>query len=395
MSRFSRSVLNVEQAISIKFNNITYEMKKDGIDVIVLSLGEAFFEIPLFSFKDLPFPNIYHYSHSRGIIELREVISKYFNDEYAFNFDPKTEIIVTAGSKAAIHMSLMSIVNIGDEVIIPEPHWVSYTEQVKLCYGKPVTIPIQIPVFDWEKYVNKKTKAIILNNPNNPSGKIYTKDELLFLIDLVKKHKIWLLSDEVYSDFLPENETFISLGSLDKNLEYSIICNSISKNYGISGWRLGYVIANADLINLILKVNQHLITCPATILEYYIAKHFYDIIEITKPQIRKVVEKRKEVAEYMDTLGITYLPGAAAWYFLASIEPSLLNSEDFCMKLLKENHVCTVPGIGYGKSCDKHIRIAIGTEPWDRTTKGLNLIKNLIEETKTVNQIGVITTENN
>ncbi len=381
MPKSSEVVRKAIEAMSISYNNKIYEIKEQDIDIIVLSLGEAFFEIPLFSFNDLPFPEIYHYSHSRGIMPLREKIAKYFQNQYNFTFDPNREIIITAGSKVAIHMSFMAILNPGDEVLVYEPYWVSYTEQVKLCYGVPVPIPYYKSVYDTEQYITNKTKCIVISNPNNPMGKIYTKDELEYLVALAKKYDFYILSDEAYSDFIPNNARFHSMGSIDINKTHTIVCNSMSKNYGMSGWRIGYVISHSELIYEILKINQHLITCPATILEHYLTKHFYEILEITKPQIQKVVEHRKRVADYMDQLGIVHLPGEAAWYFFASISPSKLGSEEFCKILLQEYHVGCVPGIGYGASCDTFIRICVGTESIERTMEGLQRIKSLIQKT--------------
>lgn len=387
--RASKVVTDVIQATSIRYNNRVYEMKRRGEDVIVMSLGEAHFDIPLFSFDDLPYPDMYHYSHSRGILDLRQKLAQYFESEYSFKFDPETDIIVTAGSKAAIHMAFMSILDPGDEVLIWEPYWVSYTEQVKLCYGVPVTVPYQVSVFEYEKYITDRTRCIIINNPNNPRGKIFSREELEHLLKLAEKYNLYILSDEAYSDFVLDPSEFHSLGRMDPTLEHSIVCNSISKNYGISGWRLGYVITNAELTNEILKVNQHIITCPATILEYYIAKHFFEIIEITKPQIREIVRTRQRIAEYMDSIGLTYLPGNATFYFLVSIEDSSLGSEAFCTRLLDEFKVCAVPGLGYGKSCDHHIRVSVGTEPWDRMIKAIDSIRELIDLTRVEDPVSV------
>lgn len=372
----------IVEAISIKYNNIVYEMKAKGQDVIVLSLGEAFFKIPLYSFKDLPFPDLYHYSHSRGLFTLRKKISDYFKKEYDFYFNPTDEIIITAGSKIAIHMTFMALLNPGDEVIIFEPYWVSYTEQVKLCNAIPVCIPIYQGIMDVHKYISNKTKCIVINNPNNPSGKIFSQTELEKLLEIARKYNLYVLSDEAYSDFVPKDKDFHSLGKIDRNLENSIICNSISKNYGISGWRLGYVISNKTLSYQILKINQHLITCPATILEMYIEKHFEEIINITKPQISAVVKFRKKVKGYLIKKKLEFLEGDAAWYFFVSISPSKLNSDNFCTKLLTEHNISVVPGIGYGVSCDKYIRISVGCEPWERVKLGIDTIKYLIETTK-------------
>lgn len=374
----------IEEAISIKYNNLVYEKKSRGEDVVVLSLGEAYFDLPLYPFDDLPFPDLYHYSHSRGILPLRQKISRYFSEEYNFEFDPETEILITAGSKIAVHMSFMTLLEPGDEAIILEPYWVSYTEQVKLCNAVPVAVPMNTAIEDIEKYITPRTKCIVVNTPNNPAGKIYTREELETLLSMARRHDIYLISDEAYSDFCPEDQTFVSLGSVDKELTNSIVCNSISKNYGISGWRLGYAITNSELLYQILKVNQHLITCPATILEYYIEKHFDDIIRITKPQIRDVVTFRSKVKKYLIDNGFQLMEGDAAWYFLASIAPSKLSSDEFASRLLEEHNVCVVPGIGYGATCDSHIRLAVGSEPWERIKYGLDKIRELIDETSEV-----------
>ena len=155
----------------------------------------------------------------------------------------------------------------------------------------------------------------------------------------------------------------------------------MSKNHGISGWRIGYVIANNDLTYQILKVNQHLMTCPATILESYLENHFYEILSFTKPQIQEVVRKRKAVGEYMDEIGLVHMYGTGTFYHFVSIENSCLNSEAFCDRLLSEYKVSTVAGIGYGKSCDKFIRVSVGTQTTDRIQNGLSMIKRLISET--------------
>jgi aminotransferase len=378
---FSDLVNNIIEANSIHYNNLVYDLKKKGKDIITLSLGEAFFDIPLLSFDSLPFPDIYHYSHSRGIIGLRKKLSKYFASQYQFSFDPDNEILITAGSKVAIQMSFLAILNKGDEVIIPEPYWVSYTEQVKICGSIPIAMPYYEDVYDIEKYITKNTKCIILNNPHNPTGKIYSKKEIEYLLRIAEKENIYILSDEVYSDFVPDNENFFSMGMFG-NKDNVIVANSISKNYGISGWRLGYVITNKNLINQILKLNQHIITCPSTILEYYIEKYFDDILKITKPQIQDVVKERLKVCKYIDSKGLSYSPGSAAWYIFLSIEDSSYDSDQFCTELLKRYYVSCVPGIGYGKSCDKFIRVCVGSESWERITNGIDSIANLIEETR-------------
>lgn len=369
----------IAQALSIRYNNLVYDMKARGEDVIVLSLGEAFFDIPLFGFADLPMPDGYHYSHSRGVPELRRRLADYYGTRYGVPVDPATEIIVTAGSKIAIHMSLMAILSPGDEVLVLEPAWVSYTEQVKLCHGVPVMVPHDVSTFRLGEFITRRTKAIIVNNPNNPSGKVLSRAELEHLHALADRNNLFLVSDEAYSDFTPDG-SFLSCGVLDPEKKHTLVCNSMSKNYGMSGWRIGYVIGRRGLMDEVLKINQHLVTCPPTILQHYLERHFDEVLDITRPQIAEVVRRRRELAAAMDARGMTYLPGDSTFYFFVSIARSGVSSEEFCTRLLTEHHVSTVPGIGYGESCDGFIRVSVGTESMERTRRGILLIEQLIEE---------------
>lgn len=380
MPAFSRVVSDAAEAMSIKYNTMVYDLQSKGVEVLVMSLGEAFFDIPLLPMDDLPYPAVNHYSNSRGIPELRQRLSRYFAVEYGVDFDPDSEILITAGSKAAIHMTLMSILDPGDEVLYSEPGWVSYPEQIKLCYGIPVSMPFDHAVSDYESHITEKTRAIIVTSPHNPRGLVLTETELRDLVALAKKHDLWLLSDEAYSDFLLDG-SFVSAGRLDPAKERVVVFNSMSKNFGISGWRLGYVIANQQLINRVLTVNQHLITCPATILEYYLAHHFDSLIEITKPQIRNVVEVREQLARYMSEIGLSALPGGATFYFFVSLGDSELRSEEFATRLLYEQHISVVPGVGYGASCDSFVRVSVGTASLEENMRGLAAIKALIDAT--------------
>jgi aminotransferase len=380
MPAVARYMNAVEQALSIKYNNLVYEWTAQGRDIIVLSLGEAFFDIPLFPFDDLPFPAVYHYTHSRGIPVLREQLAAYYGSQYNVPVDPAKEVVLSAGSKIAIYMALMAIVDHGDEVLIHEPAWVSYTEQVKLCHGTPVTVPCDVPVTELERFVTPRTKAIILNSPHNPTGATISREQWKVLHELAARRDLFLICDEAYSDFTPSG-AFVSGGELDPKKDHTIVCNSMSKNYGMSGWRIGYVLARPDVTDHLLKVNQHLITCPSSILQFYISKHFDDILSITKPQIADLLRKRNAIGAYMDSIGLHYLPGVSTFYHFVSLAPSRLGSEAFCQRLLNESGVAVVPGVGYGQSCDRFVRMSCGTESNDRVQHGLNCIKQLIDAT--------------
>lgn len=378
--QFSHISEDAAQAMSIKYNTMVYGYQRMGKKVTVLSLGEAFFDIPLFPMEALPFPKSYHYSDSRGTPELRQKLSEYFLRNYDVPINYEKEIIITAGSKAAIHFAFMATVNPGDEVLIHEPYWVSYPEQVRMCHGVPVPIPYYVKAQEFEKYITPRTKVIVINNPHNPTGYIYSEAELRGLLELAEKHHLWIFCDEAYSEFA-EDGAFVSLGRIDREKKHAVVFNSISKNYGISGWRLGYVIGNEKLMFNILKINQHLITCPATILEHYVERYFYDILTVTNPQIRALLEKRSRIGQYMRSIGLETLPGSSTFYFFVSIAPSRLSSEEFSSKLLHEHFISVVPGIGYGETCDAFIRVSIGSADEEDICAALSVIKQQIVET--------------
>ncbi|HEX8391565.1 MAG TPA: pyridoxal phosphate-dependent aminotransferase [Longimicrobium sp.] len=380
MARHAKYVEDVATAMSIRFNSYGNAMKAAGEDVTICSFGEAYFDIPLYPFDTLPFPELYHYSDSRGLIGLRQKLAGYYATQYGVPVDAASEIIVTAGSKIAVHMAFMALLEPGDEVVVPEPAWVSYSEQVRLCHGTPVMVPRGVPLSELGDWVTPRTRALVICSPHNPTGKVFSRDEIRQLHQVAEKHGLYLIADEAYSDFTT-HEPFVSCGVDDPAKAHTIICNTMSKNYGMSGWRIGYVISNATFMTQFLKISQHLMTCPATMLEQYLERHFDDILAITKPQIRDLVERRAALGRYMDEIGLGYVPGSGTFYFFVSIEDSALDSEAFCLRLLAEHKVVAVPGVGYGKSCDGFIRVGMGTESTERAQAALRAVKALIGAT--------------
>ncbi len=375
--QISEKIRNIPEALSIYMNQLVYSEKRKGIDIITLSLGEAFFNIPMFDFSKLNFEKGYHYSESCGLPELRKKILEYYNKQYNASIDDIEQILISCGSKPIIYMAIQTILNFGDEVLIHEPAWLSYKEQIKLADGVVKFIPYSYDKNKISDFFTDKTKMLILNNPNNPAGWVYTKNELEKIYAQCKKKGIYLLVDEAYSDFIDRNK-FTSIAEIATNLEDVIIVNSLSKNMGMSGWRIGYVIANKQIINNILKLNQHLITCAPTILQMYLSEYFDDIIRITLPQVKEVVRKRQRIKEYMDKINLEYLEGEATFYFFVNID-KLRNSDiNLCMYLLFKYGISAVPGSAYGKSTKNFIRIGIGAESEERIKYALDIIKAVI-----------------
>lgn len=374
----SEKVSKIPEALSIYINQLVYAEKRKGIDIITLSLGEAFFSIPLYSFEKLDVEKSYHYSESMGLPELREKILSYYNQNYNAEIGGIENILISSGSKPIIYMALQAVLNDNEEVLIHEPAWLSYEEQVKLANGIPKFIPYYCETENFEDYFTDKTKVLILNNPNNPSGKCYTKAQLEKLHRLCNQRGAFLLMDEAYSDFVDKENEFVSLAAVAKDLKGIIVVNSLSKNMGMSGWRIGYVIAETKIIYNILKLNQHLITCAPTILQMYLANYFEQIIAITMPQVKEVVAKRKRIKSYLDRIGLPYLEGNATFYFFISTEGFEDSSIDLCMYILFKYGIAAVPGNAYGESTEKFIRIGIGAESEERIQYALNVIKSVI-----------------
>ncbi|WP_282082567.1 pyridoxal phosphate-dependent aminotransferase [Streptomyces tendae] len=364
----------IGQASSIAVNNHVYEMKAAGHDVITLSLGEAFFDLPSLAHPLSDGADLHHYTHSRGVPLLREKLAAYYREQCRVPVDPEREIIVTAGSKAAIFMALFAVVEPGDEVLVLEPLWVSYPDQIRLAGGTPVAVPYDVPVDGLEDYVTARTRAIVVNNPQNPSGRLMDMDEMRELHRLAETYGLTLIADEAYNEFVPLDHEFRSLGALDPEKKHTIVCNSMSKNYGISGWRVGYLIARPALTDQILKLQQHVITCAPSVLCHFLAENFETLLAVTRPQILEAVSLRNRMRKTLSAAGVETLPGNSTFYLFAQVGDGYRSGEEFARDLLRQHSVSVVPGVGYGSSCADFIRISVGTEPEARVVEGIDRI---------------------
>lgn len=376
--QISDKVASIPEALSVYINNVVYKMKRRGDKFTTLSLGEAYFDFPFYGFDDLDIKSGYHYSESLGIPGLRNKIAEYYAKRYDTHIDVDKEILISAGSKPIIYMALQTILNPGEEVLIHEPAWLSYPEQIKLANGVTVNIPYDCPVKDFEKYITDKTRALIINNPNNPAGMVYSREDLEYLYNLCRPRGIYIISDEAYSDFVV-NDKFYSLANIAQDKDGIIVVNSLSKNFGISGWRVGYVISSHEIIYNILKLNQHLITCPSTILLMYLEKHFDDLLSYTLPQALKVTERRNKIEKFVREQGLATLGGASTFYMFVNIGEYIYSSFDLALYLIFKYYIAVVPGSAYGKSTERFIRIGVGTESDEAMRDAIRIIKKVID----------------
>ena len=360
-------------ALSVVINQLVYDLRAKGADVVALSLGEAFFRQDLFDFRALEWEKGFHYSDSRGILPLRQKIAALYGSRYGATFSPESEVLVTAGSKLAVYMAIKATVKSGESVVIFEPAWVSYREQVLLAGGNPVFLPFDIS-FAGKLELPKGTSLVILNNPNNPAGRLYSLKELGRIYRACKAARATLLVDEAYSDFVSKGSfcSALALGT-DGIPPDIIVTNSLSKNLGMSGWRLGYVISSAEVQIKLLSLQQNLLTCPPTILQQYVAKYLEKIYEFTDPQIEDILAKRRAVLDMLNGLGIRALEGSSTFYFFVEavslgVKGSVI---DYCLHLLINHGISTVPGTAYGESTRGFVRLSIGTESLERINEAL------------------------
>ncbi|MDX2345535.1 MAG: pyridoxal phosphate-dependent aminotransferase [Legionella sp.] len=377
MLEISRKVQDIPSALSVYFNQLIYDLKRRQRDIISLSLGESFFNIPPFDFGKLDFNKGYHYSDSQGLPELREKIAKFYHETYKAPAITSNDILISAGSKIIIFMCMQALLNPGDEVLIHEPAWLSYQEQARLVGGEVRFIPFLEKTSDFQKYFTSKTRILILNNPNNPSGVVYSEHELRALYHECYKHGVCLFVDEAYSDFVLD-DSFCSMTTVAPDLKGIIVVNSLSKNMGMSGWRVGYAISEPRIIQALLKLNQHLITCAPTILQQYLVEYFDDILAHTLVQVKEVVAKRKRIETQMKNTGLDYLPGSSTFYFFVKTGAYQGSIHDLALYLLLEKGVALVPGSAYGATTDKFLRLSIGTESEERIENGLRILKNVL-----------------
>ena len=369
----SQTVNDLAPAASVRINDAVYRMKRQGEDVTTLSLGEAFFDQPMLPVSEAEFSAGMHYSDSRGTPKLREKIAAHFATMFDAQINPDTEILISAGSKPLLFMCMLAGVERGGEVLIHEPGWLSYPEQARLAGTTARHIPYDADIDGILDAIGPETGMLIINNPNNPAGRLYTRAELEKLYQGCRERGIYLLLDESYSDFAPAG-TFASLASVAPDLEGALVVNSLSKNLGVSGWRIGFLVAAEAFVDQVLKLNQHLITCAPTLLANYCADHFEKMIEVTRPQIDALQSKRDRVAAAIDTRDLKVLPGSTTFYFFLSIENFPGTDVEFAQKLLVDDKVAVVPGSAYGESTDRFVRLSIGTESEERIATALDAI---------------------
>lgn len=380
-----RALSTMAEGIKPSLTRTLFNMAKAYDDVIDFTLGDP--DVPTHQkIKDAGSKAIQdgktRYSQNAGLLELRNVISDYYIRKEGFKYDPISEIMVTVGAMEGLYLALLSITNPGDEYIIPAPYYVNYGQMVHMCGGVPVIVdkpaeePLSFRTEDIEAAITPKTKAIIINTPSNPSGKIIPWNKIEKLAELAKKHDLYVISDEVYKCLIYGENKFKSIVSIEGMRERTILTNSLSKEFCMTGWRIGYVLANKEIVANMTKLQENVCAC-APLPSQYAAIEALSSKEDYSANMKSIFSERRDalVSGINSIKGLSCTPPDATFYLMVDISKTGLKSFDFACKLLESVHVAVVPGVTYGQSCDNYVRIAF--------TKNVDVIKQGVERIAT------------
>lgn len=362
----AKSVREIKPSGIRKFFDIASGMK----DVISMSVGEPDFVTP-WNVRQAAINSVErgltHYTSNSGLPELRRLIREYLNDRYDVHYD-MNDILVTVGASEALDLAFRALIDPGDEVLIPAPSYVSYEPGVKLAGG--VSIPIVTEEKDdfvikpenIEKVITEKTKLIIIPYPNNPTGAILDKEDIIRLQDLVLKHDLYVIADEIYSEltYSRMHQSFAE-GFEDR----TVLINGFSKAFAMTGWRLGYAAGPKEIIQAMLKIHQYTMLCAPISSQYAGVEALSSEMNRDYSQIREMVRsynrRRVFLVDSFRSMGLPCYEPKGAFYVFPNISPTGLSSEDFCTKLLLEKKVACVPGTAFGESGEGFIRCSYAT----------------------------------
>ena len=356
----SERVQNLSPSGIRKFFDIIASMD----DVISLGVGEPDFVTP-WHIREAAITSLESghtmYTSNFGLMELRLEIAAHIRKLYEVNYDPSNEILVTVGVSEALDLVMRSILDPGDEVIVPEPTYVSYVPCIALAGGVPVDVPttmensFQVTASDIESRITPRTKAILLGYPNNPTGAVMTRDAMLEISNLAIKYDLTVISDEVY-DRLVYGVEHTCFPSLPQMKHKSVLLGGFSKAYAMTGWRIGYACANADIIEAMMKIHQYTMLC-APIQGQMAALEALRFGETEVENMRLEYDRRRRLmVNGLLSIGLDCVDPLGAFYTFPSIRSTGLTSEEFAEQLLLEEKVAVVPGSAFGESGEGHVR---------------------------------------
>ncbi len=358
----SKTITEIEPSGIRKFFDIVSEME----DAISLGVGEPDFDTP-WHIRD---EGIYSlekgrtfYTSNAGLKELKIEIAKFLNRRYGLKYDYNKELFVTVGGSEAIDVAMRTMLDPGDEVLIPQPSYVSYVPCCMLANGTPVTIELKaeddfrLTAEELEAAITPKTKLLVLPFPNNPTGAVMEREDLEAIAEVIEKHDLFVLSDEIYSE-LTYLEKHVSIASLPGMKERTIVINGFSKSHAMTGWRLGYACGPEVIIKQMLKIHQFAIMCAPTTSQYAAVEALRNGDEDVKMMREEYNGRRRYLLQRFKEMGLSCFEPFGAFYVFPCIKEFGMTSEEFANELLQSKKVAVVPGTAFGGSGEGFIRIS-------------------------------------
>ncbi|MEG1642344.1 MAG: pyridoxal phosphate-dependent aminotransferase [Synergistaceae bacterium] len=362
------------------------QLEKEGKSIIHMEIGRPDFDSPK-SAKEAAISAInngdVHYTDMAGTLKLRTAVANKYKKENNMAIDPLTNIVITSGAIEALTASLLTLLEPGDEVIVPAPYFPAYADEISIANGilkeVPTTIEngFRLKVEDLENAVTEKTKLILINTPNNPSGAVLTKEDLEKIAKIAIEKDLWVISDECYEKFLYEGE-HISIASLPGMKERTVTISAASKTWSMTGWRVGWIICPAEMKPYVNKCHQNLTTCATSFAQAGVTEAFTSAKEDVTKMVAEYKRRRDMATKYLEEIpGIKSIIPAGAFYLFAEIKSLNLSGYELSSYLLEEAGVSTVPGEVFG--APGHIRLAY-CRSYDYIEEGMKRIKKAIEK---------------
>ena len=370
----------IRQSATVAMADRILALKASGQNVIGLQVGDPDFATPP-AVLDVALKamqaGLTHYGPSRGYLDLRTAVAKKLTRDEGISYNPDSEILITHGGIHAYYLAMQSILNPGDDVLIPDPSWATHSNMAIMLRGNVIRIPAPadaergfIPYFEsWEKALTPKTRVIVLNYPSNPTGAYPTREYLQKLHDFASKHNLWVVSDEVYGSLYYEEKP-TSAAAIVGAKERTLLVNSLSKSYAMTGWRVGYLAAPARVIENALKAGQNSITCVAPFIQKAAAFALTDpaIQEVTA-NMRAAYGRRRELvlrlSHELESEKVKVIPPQGAFYFFLDLRALKMSSIEMCERILDEAGVGLVPGSAFGEQGEGFIRMTIAASDED------------------------------
>ena len=349
-----------------RFFDIAAEME----DVISLGVGEPDFVTP-WSIRESCVYGLEQgytsYTANRGLWELREEICALQKRNFNIDYDPKTNVLVTVGVSEALDIAMRAILTPGDEILIPEPCYVSYKACASLAGAVPVAVPAKIEnnfsitPADLEAHVTNKTKALLIGYPNNPTGAILTKEQLMDIANFAQEHDLIVISDEIYGDLTYGGERHVCFAGLPGMKDRTILLNGFSKAYAMTGWRIGYAMSNPAIISAMTKIHQYTMLCAPITAQIAAVEALRHGEKYMKKMVSEYDKRRRLIYDGLTNAGLKCFEPKGAFYIFPDITSTGLTSEEFAEQLLMKEHVALVPGTAFGQCGEGYVRCSYAT----------------------------------